>query len=57
CEALNHIKYSLLNGDTGIVRTLDQTVYLVRVKGRHVYCLDRNARPNILEVDPTDSPS
>lgn len=33
-STLNHVKYSLLNGDNGIVRTLDQTVYLVRVKGR-----------------------
>jgi coatomer protein complex subunit alpha (xenin) len=33
---------------------LDQTVYLVKVKGRNVYCLDRNAKPRILEVDPTE---
>ncbi|KAH0255872.1 Coatomer, alpha subunit, partial [Aureobasidium melanogenum] len=38
-STLNHIKYTLMNGDNGIVRTLDQTVYLVRVKGRSVYCL------------------
>ncbi|KAJ6114672.1 coatomer subunit alpha [Penicillium sp. IBT 16267x] len=53
-STLNHIKYSLLNGDNGIIRTLDQTVYLVRVKGRNVYCLDRNAQPRILEIDPTE---
>ncbi|PGH23813.1 hypothetical protein AJ80_02061 [Polytolypa hystricis UAMH7299] len=53
-STLNHIKYSLLNGDNGIVRTLDQTVYLVRVKGRNVYCLDRTAKPNILDIDPTE---
>ncbi|KAI5293000.1 hypothetical protein KEM52_005916 [Ascosphaera acerosa] len=53
-STLNHIKYTLLNGDNGIVRTLDQTVYLVKVKGRHVYCLDRTAKPNILEIDPTE---
>jgi len=29
-------------------------VYLVRVKGRNVYCLDRNAKPRILEIDPTE---
>lgn len=40
--------------DNGIVRTLDQTLYLVRVKGRNVYCLDRNAKPRILEIDPTE---
>ncbi|MCJ1342136.1 hypothetical protein MMC31_000316 [Peltigera leucophlebia] len=53
-STLNHIKYTLLNGDNGIVRTLDQTVYLVRVKARSVYCLDRAAKPEILEVDPTE---
>ncbi len=40
--------------DNGIVRTLDQTVYLVRVKARSVYCLDRASKPKVLEVDPTE---
>ena len=40
--------------DNGIVRTLDQTVYLVRIKARNVYCLDRAAKPKILEIDPTE---
>ncbi|KAK3313949.1 coatomer WD associated region-domain-containing protein [Apodospora peruviana] len=53
-STLNHVKYTLLNGDNGIVRTLDQTVYLVRVKGRNVYCLDRSAKPKILHIDPTE---
>ncbi|KAL9101345.1 MAG: hypothetical protein Q9163_003392 [Psora crenata] len=53
-STLNHIKYTLLNGDNGIVRTLDQTVYLVRVKARSVYCLDRSSKPKVLEVDPTE---
>ncbi|KAL9594507.1 MAG: hypothetical protein Q9219_007001 [cf. Caloplaca sp. 3 TL-2023] len=53
-STLNHIKYSLLNGDNGIVRTLDQTVYLARVKARSVYCLDRSSKPKILDIDPTE---
>lgn len=75
-STLNHIKYTLLNGDSGIVRTLDQTLYLVRVKvswlglpcflprpscnayaprqGRNVYCLDRAAKPKVLQIDPTE---
>ncbi|RDW86751.1 coatomer subunit alpha [Aspergillus mulundensis] len=53
-STLNHVKYSLLNGDSGIIRTLDQTVYLVKVKGRSVYCLDRAAKPRTLEIDPTE---
>ena len=53
-STLNHIKYTLLNGDNGIVRTLDQTVYLTRVKARNVYCLDRASKPRVLEIDPTE---
>ncbi|KAK9777650.1 putative Coatomer WD associated region-domain-containing protein [Seiridium cardinale] len=53
-STLNHIKYTLMNGDNGIVRTLDQTVYLVRVKGRNVYCLDRAAKPKVINIDPTE---
>lgn len=53
-STLNHIKYTLINGDNGIVRTLDQTVYLIRVKARAVYCLDRSAKPKILNIDPTE---
>ena len=53
-STLNHIKYTLMNGDNGIVRTLEHTVYLVRVKGRSVYCLDRAAKPKILTIDPTE---
>jgi coatomer protein complex subunit alpha (xenin) len=53
-STLNHIKYTLMNGDNGIVRTLEQTVYLVKVKGRSVYCLDRTARPKVLTIDPTE---
>lgn len=53
-STLNHIKYTLMNGDNGIVRTLEHTVYLVRVKGRNVYCLDRAAKPKVLQIDPTE---
>ena len=53
-STLNHIKYTLMNGDNGIVKTLQNTVYLVRVKGRNVYCLDRAAKPTIIPIDPTE---
>lgn len=29
-------------------------MYLVRVKGKSVYCLDRTAKPKVLSVDPTE---
>jgi coatomer subunit alpha len=53
-STLNHIKYTLMNGDSGIVRTLEQTVYLVKIKGRSIYCLDRSAKPKVLTIDPTE---
>lgn len=43
-----------MSSDNGIVRTLDQTMYLVRVKGRNVYCLDRSAKMVVLDIDPTE---
>ncbi|KAK4614959.1 putative coatomer subunit alpha [Fulvia fulva] len=53
-STLNHIKYALMNGDNGIVRTLEHVIYLVRVKGKTVYCLDRAAKPKVLTIDPTE---
>ncbi|KAM0749301.1 coatomer protein complex, subunit alpha [Meredithblackwellia eburnea MCA 4105] len=53
-STLNHIKYALPQGDNGIIKTLDQPVYLTRVKGKVVHCLDRNAKPRSINIDPTE---
>ncbi|KAF8531096.1 coatomer subunit alpha-2 [Gautieria morchelliformis] len=53
-STLNHIKYTLPQGDNGIIRTLDQPVYLTRVKGKTIHCLDRSARPRTISIDPTE---
>ena len=50
----NHIKYALTNGDVGIIRTLDLPVYLTRVQGNQVYCLDREPSPRVITIDPTE---
>ncbi|XP_055945211.1 coatomer subunit alpha-like [Argiope bruennichi] len=50
----NHIKYALTNGDHGIIRTLDVPIYITRVKDSNVYCLDRECRPRVLTIDPTE---
>ncbi|XP_063689653.1 coatomer subunit alpha-like [Bolinopsis microptera] len=50
----NHIKYTLHNGDNGIVRTLDLPIYISAVKGNSVYCLDREAKPRVLTIDSTE---
>lgn len=53
-STLNHIKYSLPQGDNGIIKTLDQPVYLTRVKGKVIHCLDRAAKPKTIAIDPTE---
>jgi coatomer protein complex subunit alpha (xenin) len=50
----NHIKYVLPNGDSGIIRTLDLPVYITVVRGSSVCCLDRDAKPRVLSIDPTE---
>lgn len=50
----NHIKYAITNGDHGIIRTLDLPIYITRVKGVQVFCLDRECRTRVLNIDPTE---
>ncbi|XP_049801148.1 coatomer subunit alpha [Schistocerca nitens] len=50
----NHIKYAISNGDYGIIRTLDLPIYITRVKGNQVFCLDRECKPRVLSIDPTE---
>lgn len=51
---INHIKYAITNGDHGIIRTLDLPIYLTRVKGNQVFCLDRECRTRVLNIDSTE---
>ncbi|KAJ8876168.1 hypothetical protein PR048_024077 [Dryococelus australis] len=50
----NHIKYAISNGDHGIIRTLDLPIYVTRIKSNQVFCLDRECKPRILNIDPTE---
>ena len=50
----HHIKYALPNGDHGIIRTLYVPIYITKVQGSTVFCLDREAIPRILNIDPTE---
>ena len=50
----NHIKYALTNGDHGIIRTLDLPVYITKIKANTVYCLDREVRPRVMNIDATE---
>ncbi|MCP9264240.1 Coatomer subunit alpha [Dirofilaria immitis] len=50
----NHIKYALTVGDHGIIRTLDVPVYVLAVRGENLYCLNREAAPVEVPIDPTE---
>uniref|UniRef100_A0A7S3L3C1 Coatomer subunit alpha n=1 Tax=Amphora coffeiformis TaxID=265554 RepID=A0A7S3L3C1_9STRA len=52
---LHHVKYCLPSGDVGTIRTLDQPVYAMRVIKDQLWCLDREARPRVLQVDTTEA--
>lgn len=43
-----------ISSDYGIIRTLDFPVYLTAVKGGSVYCLDRDGKTRVLNVDTTE---
>lgn len=53
-STLNHIKYTLLNGDSGIIKTLENTLYITRVYGKFVYTLNRDGEVEIVTIDPTE---
>lgn len=53
-STLNHIKYSLLNGDSGIIKTLENTLYVTKVSGKKVYCLNRSGEVEVVSIDPTE---
>eukprot|EP01101_Sappina_pedata_P008007 TRINITY_DN4346_c0_g1_i1.p1 TRINITY_DN4346_c0_g1~~TRINITY_DN4346_c0_g1_i1.p1 ORF type:complete len:1270 (+),score=556.96 TRINITY_DN4346_c0_g1_i1:72-3881(+) len=50
----NQLKYCLVNGDSGVIRTLDIPVYITAVRGNKVYCLDREGKNRVLTIDPTE---
>jgi hypothetical protein len=49
-STLNHLKYCLPNGDSGIIRTLDSPLYVTRVAGNVVYALDREGRTRSIQA-------
>ncbi|KAK6946303.1 Coatomer, alpha subunit, C-terminal [Dillenia turbinata] len=51
---LNHIKYCLPNGDGGIIRTLDVPIYITKVSGNTIFCLDRDGKNRAIVVDATE---
>jgi len=52
---LNHVKYLLPNGDRGLIRGLDVPVYVTKVHGNSLYCLDREGKMRTIEIDATEA--
>lgn len=53
-STLNHIKYVLLNGDKGTIKTLENTMYITKVQNRNCFCLNRKGEVECLDIDPTE---
>ncbi|KAL6928481.1 coatomer subunit alpha [Hanseniaspora valbyensis] len=53
-STLNHIKYCLLNGETGIIKTLENTIYLTRIEKATLYALNRSGQVEVITIDPTE---
>lgn len=51
----NHIKYLLPNGDRGILRGLDLPIYVTKVVGNNLHCLDREVKTRTVEIDLTEA--
>lgn len=51
---LNHIKYCLPNGDSGIIRTLHVPVYITKVSGNSIYWLDRDGKNQVIQINATE---
>ncbi|KAK4351922.1 hypothetical protein RND71_027440 [Anisodus tanguticus] len=51
---LTHIKYCLPNGDSGIIKTLDVPVYISKIYGNTIFCLDRDGKNCPIIIDSTE---
>ncbi|GFP95169.1 coatomer subunit alpha-1 [Phtheirospermum japonicum] len=51
---LTHIKYCLPNGDSGIIKTLDVPVYITKIYGSTIFCLDRDGKNRPIIIDSTE---
>ena len=50
----SHPNSTPARSDNGIIRTLHVPIYLTKIKGSQVHCLDREVRARIMNVDVTE---
>ncbi|CAN1836472.1 Coatomer subunit alpha-1 [Linum perenne] len=53
-STLNHMKYCLPNGDSGIIKTLDAPIYITKVSANIIFCLDRDGKNRSIVIDTTE---
>lgn len=51
---LIHIKYRLPGGHRGIIRALDVPLYIMKVNGNIIHCLDREGKNCDIDIDSTE---
>ncbi|XP_022884750.1 coatomer subunit alpha-1-like isoform X2 [Olea europaea var. sylvestris] len=51
---LTHIKYCLPNGDSGVIKTMDIPVYITKIYGNTIFCLDRDGKNRPIIIDSTE---
>ncbi|KAL8160659.1 hypothetical protein V2J09_002196 [Rumex salicifolius] len=51
---LNHIKYCLPNGDSGIIKTLDVPIYITKVSGNSIFCMNRDGKNKVLIINSAE---
>lgn len=51
---LIHIKYCLPGGHRGIIRALDVPLYITKVNGNIIHCLDREGKNRDIDIDSTE---
>ncbi|KAI0981749.1 hypothetical protein GJ496_005925 [Pomphorhynchus laevis] len=52
---LTHVKYALISGSTGVLRTISIPLYILRcIDNRLLICLNRSCAPLLLLVDTTE---
>ena len=53
-SAFYHLKYCLLNGDNGVIRTLPRAACLTKVTGNKAYLIDQDTNFEIVEINPEE---
>lgn len=53
-STLSHVKYCLTNGDSGIIHSLQNPIYIVRVHKQFMYYIDRENTVNKMRLNCTE---